>query len=103
VLAEKFSEDDWRVMMGDHKFVHRMNAPPELAGAFSMKAGTTSNIIESPNGFVIIRLNKHTPQKQLTFAEVQSSIRASLEKERTKERSKLFYEGLRAKAKIEVM
>jgi parvulin-like peptidyl-prolyl isomerase len=103
ILAEKFSEDPWRVMMGDRKFLHRSAATPELLIAFSMKPGETSGIIESPDGYVILRVNQHVPQKQMSFAEVQSSIRATLERERLAKRAKSFHESLRKAAKIEVL
>lgn len=103
VVAEKFSEDPWRVMMGDRKFLHRSAAPPEFLPAFSMKPGETSGILESPEGYVILRVNQHVPQKQMSFAEVQTSIRAALEKERLAKRTKSFHEMLRKAAKVEVL
>lgn len=103
VLAEKVSEDDYRVMMGEHKMVHRSTIAPEFAFAFTMKEGETSGIIESPAGYHIVRLNKHRVAQKLTFTQVSPSIREMLEKQRLKDRSKAFFESLRSKAKVEVL
>ncbi len=47
LLAEKISEDDYRVMMGDHKWIPRDKMPPEmLAPALKMKDGDTSSLIQ---------------------------------------------------------
>ena len=47
LLAEKISEDDYRVMMGDHKWVERSKMPPEmLQPALKMQAGQMSDLIQ---------------------------------------------------------
>jgi parvulin-like peptidyl-prolyl isomerase len=102
ILAEKASEDDYRVMMGEHKMVHRTTIAPEFAFVFSLKEGELSGIVESPAGYHIVRLNQHRDAKKLTFAEVSPSIRDMLEKQRLQERSKAFFESLRSKARVEV-
>src|SRR5581483_1030849 len=62
LLAEKISEDDYRVMMGDHKWVPRDKMPPEmLAPALKMKDGDTSDLIQVGQFYVVFRLNKHLP------------------------------------------
>ena len=63
LLAEKVSEDDWRVMMGDHKSIHRgrMPAPVEKA-VFSMKAGEVSEVIDTGDSLCIARVNARKKQ-----------------------------------------
>ncbi len=103
MLAEKFSEDDYRVNMGDHQLVHRGGMQlPEFNAVFSMKVGET-RIIASSAAYTIVRLNKHLAGKQLTLAEARSSIRQQLEKERLAARNQSFHESLRKRAKVEIL
>jgi len=104
MLAQQLSQDDWRVMMGDHRWVHRGTVTPDLEQAvFSMKAGETSGVVESSSGYVILRANEHQPKRQMSFAEMAASIRQRLETERREKRSKEFEQLLRNKAKIEML
>jgi parvulin-like peptidyl-prolyl isomerase len=103
VLAEKHSQDDWRVMNGDHSWVHRGTVAGELETAFSMKTGQVSGIIASKVGYHILRVNGRRAAKQLSFVEVKKTIRESLQKEREAKLRKQFEEQLRRKAKIEVL
>jgi len=60
MLAEKVSEDDYRVMMGDHKAVERTKLAPQVVQALlAMKAGEVTDIIQVEQAFTIIRLNQH--------------------------------------------
>jgi hypothetical protein len=46
VLAEKISEDDFRVMMGDHHSVDRAKLPPQVLQAVSaMQPGQVSDLV----------------------------------------------------------
>jgi parvulin-like peptidyl-prolyl isomerase len=103
VLAEQVSEDDWRVMMGDHKWVHRGSVTPELQSIFSMKPAETSGLVESPTGYLILRLNERQPPKQMSLAEVSGKLRKGLEKDRSEKRAQQFEQRLRSNAKIEML
>lgn len=104
LLAEKLSQDDWRVMMGDHRWVHRGTVTPDIErSVFSMKAGETSGIVETSGGYVILRANDHQSQRQMSFDEMADSIRQRLEKEQLEKRSREFEQWLRSKARIEVL
>jgi PPIC-type PPIASE domain/SurA N-terminal domain len=103
LLAEKSSEDEFRVMMGERKMVHRQAIAPVFAFAFKMQPGQISDIVESTAGFHIVRLVKHQPTKHFTYAEIRTSIKEMLEKERSSARNKAFHEGLRKTAKVEIL
>jgi peptidyl-prolyl cis-trans isomerase C len=95
-LAEKFSEDDWRIMMGDHKWIHRGRLPAAVeAVAFTMKAGQVSDIIETSEAFVIVRINGVQPQRQIPFSEVSASLREDLEKAKLADVRRQFEKYLR--------
>jgi parvulin-like peptidyl-prolyl isomerase len=103
-LAEKLSQDDWRVMMGDHRWVHRGTVTPDIEPAvFSLKTGQTSGVVESSGGYVILRANGHQQRRQMPFAEMAASIRERLQKEKLGKRSKQFEQLLRSKSKVEML
>jgi parvulin-like peptidyl-prolyl isomerase len=104
LLAEQLSQDDWRVMMGDHRWVHRGTVAPDIEQAvFSLKAAETSGVVESSSGYVILRANDHQPKQQMPFSKMAASIRQHLEKELRDKRSKEFEQLLRSKAMIEML
>lgn len=100
-LAEKYSTDDWRVMNGDHRWVHRGTVDPELEAAFRLAPGQTSDLVRSSYGFHILRVNGRRPQRLVPFQEVKDSLTRSLSKERLEQRRKEFEARLRAAARIE--
>jgi parvulin-like peptidyl-prolyl isomerase len=104
VLAEKLSQDNWRVMMGDHRWVHRGAVTPDIEQAvFSLKAGETSGVVESSTGYIILRANDHQTKRQMTLAEMTPMIRKSLETEKFEKRSSQFEAALRKNAKVEML
>ncbi len=104
VLAEKLSQDDWRVMMGDHRWVHRGAVTPDIEQAvFSLKKGETSGLVETATGYMILRANDHQSKRQMSFAEMSASLRPTLERQRREKRAKQFEEALRSKAKVEML
>ena len=102
LLAEKISEDDYRVMMGDHKAVDRAKLPPPIVQALlAMRPGEISGVIQVEQTFTIVRLNAHTPAGMRRFDEAKDSLRKQLEKTKTEELRSALGKKLRAKAKIE--
>jgi len=102
-LAEQLSQDDWRVMMGDHGWVHRGTVTPDLEQPlFSMKKGEISGVVESSSGYIILRANDYQPKRQMPFAEMAASIRQRLETEGREKRSKEFEQLLRSKAEVQM-
>jgi parvulin-like peptidyl-prolyl isomerase len=100
-LADKSSEDDWRVMNGDHGWVHRGTLEPELESAFQMKAGEVSGIIRSRAGYHILRVNGRRAAQQLSFAEVKKELRRTLQSQRQEKLRTALEARLRSKARIE--
>ena len=104
MLAQQLSQDDWRVMMGDHRWVHRGTVTPDLEQAvFSMKAGETSGVVEFSSGYVILRANEHQPKRQMSFTEMSASIGQHLASERLEKRAKEFEQLLRSKAVVQIL
>lgn len=103
LLAEKLSEDDFRVMMGDHKAASRAQLPPMIVTAcLAMKPGDVSDVIEfAPNAFTILRLNAHVPAGMQPFASAKDAIREHLAKDKADTLRSALDAKLSKKAKIE--
>ena len=102
MLAEKISEDDYRVMMGDHRTVQAAQLPPAILGAASkMQPGQISELILAENAYTIIRLNAHTPARLPSFDEVSKGLRAQLTQQKTETLRHELDARLRKNAKIE--
>jgi parvulin-like peptidyl-prolyl isomerase len=102
MLAEKFSEDDWRVMMGDHQSVTRDKMPPEVAKvAFALKPGEVSDLIRAENSWCIVRLNSHEQPHQATFDQVKASLKKELVASRIDTLRSTLHQQLRKKARVE--
>jgi hypothetical protein len=102
VLAEKISEDDYRVMMGDHRSVEAKDLPKEVLDAASkLQVGQISGLIQAEGAYTIIRLNAHNPARKQPFAEVSVSLRGQMRQQKTETLRREFDAKLRKTAKIE--
>ena len=103
LLAEKLSQDDFRVNMGDHKVIGRDKLPPQILKAFAaMQPGQVSGLIQIESAYTIVRLNAHTMATKKSLAEVKSDLKVELQKEKYEKLRSGLAKQLRAKAKIEV-
>jgi peptidyl-prolyl cis-trans isomerase C len=102
LLAEKISEDDFRVNMGDHKAVERDQLPPEIVKpALAMKQGEVSDLIPLGKTFTIFRLNNHVPAGRRKFDEVKDKLRTDMQKEKEDRLRTAVDAKLRKNAKVE--
>jgi parvulin-like peptidyl-prolyl isomerase len=102
LLAEKVSEDDWRVMMGDHQFVTREQMPPEVAKiAFALKNGQTSDLIRAENSFCVVRLNARQDAHQVSYDQVKASLKKELEGTKVDALRQALHQQLRKNARVE--
>jgi parvulin-like peptidyl-prolyl isomerase len=103
LLAEKISEDDFRVNMGDHKVVGRDKLPPQVLKALAaMQPGLVSGLIQIESAYTIIRLNAHDPAKKRSLQEVKADLKVELQKSKYEKLRSGLAKQLRAKAKVEV-
>jgi parvulin-like peptidyl-prolyl isomerase len=102
LLAEKISEDDFRVMMGDHRLVPAAQLPAEiLAAARHMQPGQISDVVQVEQVFTIVRLNQHVSAGMTPFAEVKDALRQQLQTQNVERLRAALNERLRKGAKIE--
>jgi parvulin-like peptidyl-prolyl isomerase len=101
-LAEQVSMDDWRVMMGDHKWLHRGRMPKQVeAVVFSMKAGQISDVIDTGDSFCIVRVNGIEPSHLVPYDEVKAELKKDLEEQKKDEQRQAFEARLRKNAMIQ--
>lgn len=102
LLAEKISEDDYRVNMGDHRAVPRTDLPPQIVQtALAMNPGQVSDLIQIEQAYTIFRLNKHIPEGKKSFAEVKDQIRTELRRRKVDQLRAQLGKKLRTAAKVE--
>jgi peptidyl-prolyl cis-trans isomerase SurA len=104
MLAEKMSDDDYRVMMGYHKPVDRAKLPPVVVQALlKMQPGQVSDIIQVEQAYTILRLVKHVPAGKMKFDDVKDSLQKELQKQKINEVRASFDKQLHQGAKVEVL
>lgn len=104
LLAEKISEDDFRVNMGDHKVVSSDKLPPQVVKTLqAMQLGQVTGLIQIESAYTIIRLNAHTPARKKPLSEVKNELKTDLQKSKYEKLRSNLAKQLRAKAKIEVV
>ena len=104
LLAEKISDDDFRVNMGDHKAVDKDKLPPQVVKAFTtMKPGQVSALIQIEQAYTIVRLDTHTLARKKSFDEVKADLKAELEKATYERLRSDLDKKLRASAKVEIL
>lgn len=104
LLAEKISEDDFRVNLGDHKVVPAAKLPPQVVRSLqALQSGQITELIQIESAYTIIRLNAHTPARKKPLSEVKSELNSDLQKSKYEKLRSSLAKQLRAKAKIEVV
>jgi len=102
MLAEKISDDDFRVMMGQHKPMPvDQIAPPVLKAVRAMKPGDVSDLIQLEQAYTIMRLGEHTPAGEARFEDVKAQLQKELEQSKTNQIRAALDKKLRQNAKIE--
>ena len=104
LLAEKLSEDDFHVNMGDHKPLDAGELPPPIVkAAAKMKQGEVSELIQLGNNYTIFRLESRTPPGTTPFAEVKAKLQLEMQKKNTEQLRSALARKLRKNAKIETL
>ncbi len=104
LLAEKISDDDWHVNMGDRKFVETAKLPPPLVqAARAMKLGDVSDLLQFGPNFTLFRLNAHTPPGITEFDAVRTKLRADLQKAKSEQLRAALNQRLRKDANVKVL
>lgn len=102
-LAKKYSHDSASAPNGGNlDFIYKGVFDPAFDEAIAkMKIGDISDVVSTPYGYHIIKLEETKPSEQATFAEMEKSIQQHLFMERAQKKVEIYLQGLRKKAKIE--
>lgn len=101
-LAEKFSEDNYHVMMGDHKAIDVNNLPPPLLQALkNMKPGQITDLLAFDGIYTVVRMNSHNAPRLQSFDEVKDPLRKKLQADKTEQLRSSLDKKLYASAKVE--
>jgi hypothetical protein len=104
LLAEKISDDDWHVNMGDRKVIEASKLPPPVVQtAKAMKIGEVSKLIQLGNAYTIFRLVEHAPAGRTPFAAVRAKLQSELQNQKRAELRAALNQKLHKNAKIEVL
>jgi peptidyl-prolyl cis-trans isomerase SurA len=102
LLAEKISDDDYRVMMGQHKPVPVEELAPQVVKALlAMKPNETSDLIQVEQACTIVRLQAHTPAGQTKFEEVKAELQKELQQTKKNQIQAALDHKLRQNAKVD--
>jgi peptidyl-prolyl cis-trans isomerase SurA len=102
MLAEKLSDDDYRVMMGQHKPVPVDQLAPQVIKALAaMKPGEVSDVIQIEQAYTIVHLQVHTPAGKARFDEVRAQIKKELQQNKKNQLRSALDKKLRGSAKVE--
>jgi peptidyl-prolyl cis-trans isomerase SurA len=102
LLAEKVSDDDYRVMEGQHKSTPLSQLPPQVVKVFrTMKPGDVSGVIQVGADFTILRLNARTPAGEQKFIDVKAKLAKDLQQYKTNQLRAALDQKLRQGARIE--
>jgi parvulin-like peptidyl-prolyl isomerase len=104
LLAEKVSDDDWHVNMGDRKNVDVAQLPPPLVeAAHRMKMGEVSDLLQFGTNYTLFRLNGRNPSGKAKFDEVKTKLTSDLQKSKAEQLRADLNKKLRRAAKVEVL
>lgn len=104
LLAEKISDDDYRVMMGQHKPLSVDQLAPQVLKALkSMHPGDVSDLIQIDQIYTIVRFEVHTPSGEAKFQDVKAQLETELEQSKRNQLRSALDKKLHEHAKIEMM
>jgi parvulin-like peptidyl-prolyl isomerase len=102
LLAEKISDDDYRVMMGQHKPVPVDQLAPQVVKALlAMHPGDVSDVIQVEQIDTIVRLQAHTPAGKTKFEDSREQLRKELQQKKLNDLRAALDKKLRQNANIE--
>ncbi|MBV8207608.1 MAG: peptidyl-prolyl cis-trans isomerase [Acidobacteria bacterium] len=101
-LAERASDDDYRVVMGDHRQVDPSKLPLQVVAALRrMQPGQISDLIQVEDVYTVVRLNQHDSPRLQTFEQVKDSLQQMLQRKKTEELRSELNARLRRNARVE--
>jgi len=101
VAAEK-SIGPEKVQGGDLGYFGRGEKPSEFDTVFGMEVGAISEVIKSPYGYHIFKLEEKIEPRQISFEEAKSGIVQDLEQKKGEENYQKWFKSLKGKARVKI-
>jgi peptidyl-prolyl cis-trans isomerase C len=101
-LAKEKSLGPEKARGGDLGFFSQGGKPAEFDHVFSLELGAISEVIKSPYGYHIFKLEERVEPREIPFEEAEKSILLRLEREKKEEEYQRWLKGLKEKAKVKV-
>ena len=91
-----------KVLGGDLGYFSQGEKPAEFEHVFDMEVGTISEVIKSPYGYHIFKLEEKVEPRQVSFEEAKSGILQELGQKKGQENYEKWLKDLKAKAKVKI-
>ncbi len=101
-LAQTKSLGPEKVKGGDLGYFNQGEKPAEFDQVFMMEVGAISEVIKSPYGYHIFKLEEKTEPRQIPFEEAKLGILQKIGQEKGEEEYQKWLKGLKEKAKVKV-
>ena len=103
VIAWDYSEGPYRIKGGDLGLIHRGRLDPDLEKeVFQLEPHQLSNIIETRQGYHVVRVEEIKAPEQLGLEDVSKRIKEELTEKKETQLKETLVEKLRAQAHIEI-
>jgi len=101
-LAAERSLGPERVNGGNLGYFSRGERPAEFEHVFSMEVGGISEVIKSPYGYHLFKLEEKIEAREVTFEEAKFRILQELRRKRGEEEYQKWFKGLKGKANVKI-
>jgi peptidyl-prolyl cis-trans isomerase C len=91
-----------KVQGGDLGYFSPGEKPTEFDHVFSMEVGVISEVIKSPYGYHIFKLEERIEPRQILFEEAKLGILQELEQRKGEENYQKWLKGLKGKARVKI-
>ena len=103
-LAQQHSQDGSAAQGGDlGYFPHGQMVPEFDKVAFSLPVGQLSGVVTTQFGYHVLKVTDRKPARTVPYEEAQAQIKQFLEQQKKQQAADTFIEGLKKKAKIEIL
>ena len=101
-MAKERSLGPEKVNGGDLGYFRQGEKPAEFDSVFAMEVGAISEVIKSPYGYHIFKLEEKIEARQIPFEEAKAGILQKLRQKKGEEEYQRWLKGLRGKANVKV-
>lgn len=102
ILAKEKSLGLERARGGDLGYFSEGERPAEFDHVFSMEIGAISDVIKSPYGYHLFKVEEKVESREVSFEEAKKSILERLEREKGEEGYQRWLKDVKEKAKVKI-